>query len=72
MNKLKSILTDTLYVGLGSAIIITRTAVKVAKNCRHEGKQYLEDERFQHEREVEYEQDKVESERRDIEDVQYA
>ena len=43
MNKLKSILTDTLYVGLGSAIIITRTAVKVAKNCRHEGKQYLED-----------------------------
>ena len=75
MNKLKSILTDTLYVGLGSAIIITRTAVKVVKNCRNEGKQYLEDEedeRFQYEREVEYEQDKIESERRDIEDVQYA
>ena len=72
MNKLKSILTDTLYVGLGSAIIVTRTAVKAANTCRHEGKQYLEDERFQYEREVEYEQDKVESERRDIEDVQYA
>ena len=43
MNKLKSILTDTLYVGLGSAIIITRTAVKVANTCRHEGRDYLKD-----------------------------
>ena len=38
MNKLKSILTDTLYVGLGTTIIATRTVVKVAKTCREEGK----------------------------------
>lgn len=43
MNKLKSILTDTLYVGLGSAIIVTRTAVKVAKTCRNEAESYLRD-----------------------------
>jgi len=41
MNKLKSILTDTLYVGLGTTILATRTVVKVAKTCRNEGKKYL-------------------------------
>jgi len=41
MNKLKSILTDTLYVGIGTTILATRTAVKVAKTCREEGKEYL-------------------------------
>ena len=38
MNILKSILTDTLYVGIGTTIIAARTAVKVAKTCREEGK----------------------------------
>ena len=42
-HKLKSILTDTLYVGLGSAIIVARTAVKVANTCRYEGRDYLKD-----------------------------